>query len=97
MVKLWTFDELNLKVKEDLMIKTEGKEPNCMLFNSNQDQLLMGCLTSKLEIYDFMDGKLRPFDLSGHIKEANSLVYLKGLNKISICDRVTGTVCVLSE
>jgi WD40 repeat protein len=96
-VKMWSFDELKLSVKEDLTIATEGKEPNCMLFNNNQDQILMGCLTPRLEVYDFNDHKLRSVDLSGYIKEANSLVYLKGLNKISICDRVTGTVCILSD
>jgi WD40 repeat protein len=96
-VKLWNFDELNLKIRDDATIKTEGKEPNCALFNQNQDQIVIACLTPKLEIYDFNEHKLRPLDLSGQIKEANSLRYLKEINKISICDRVSGNVCILGE
>lgn len=97
MVKMWNLDELNFKIKEEGIIKAEGKEPNCMIANYAEDQILMGCLTPKLEIYDLNTNKMSILDLSGYIKEANSLVYLKSINKISICDRVSGTICILSE
>lgn len=96
-VKIWNFDELNLEIGEELSIKTEGREPNCIVPNFDQNQLLLGCLTSKLEVYDFTENKIRQIDLSPSIKEANSLVYLKGVNKLSVCDRVTGTVCILND
>jgi hypothetical protein len=96
-VKIWNFDELNVKIKDDIIIKTEGKEPNCALFNLSEDQIVIACLTPKLEIYDFNEHKLRSLDLAGQIKEANSLRYLKEVNKISICDRVSGNVCILGE
>lgn len=96
-IKVWDFDELNMKIKTESVIKTEGKEPNCMIANADQEQLLLGCLTSRLEIYDYRDHKTKSLELNPHIKEANSLVYMKGMNRISICDRVSGTVCILKE
>jgi len=86
-----------MQIGDEVIIKTEGKEPNCIVANFDQNQLLLGCLTSKLEVYDFDEQKMKIIDLSSYIKEANSLVYLKGINKVSICDRVTGTVCILND
>jgi len=94
-ISVWKYDEEKKKVEPYKSIKTKGEYPDCIVANEDESQLLFTSRDQFLEMYDFGTEKIALYNLQPHIKKSNALVFLDSLGKVSVCDYVSGKVCIL--
>ena len=96
MIKVWKYDDDKNRVEQHTTINTKGSCPDSIVPNEDESQLLFTSRDHFLEMYDFNADKTAQYNLQPYIKKTNALLLLDSLGKVSVCDYISGKICILS-